>query len=100
MQKILSTVGATHASKQLSDQDSTRQESLGTNRAVRFSNAPLRQIKKTQPRHIKILEQPLLRILPLQLRQLLRRHLTPVRRQRPVHFAPDGEQRLFVRIRS
>ncbi len=45
-----------------------------------------------------MLEQTFLRVLPFQLHQLFRGHLTPVRRQRPVHLPPDRQQRLFIRV--
>src|SRR5580700_4573092 len=45
-----------------------------------------------------MLEQSLLCVLPFQLCQLFRRHLTPVRRQRPIHLTADRKQRLFIRV--
>ena len=51
------------------------------------------EIKKAQPRHFEMLEQSFLRVLPLELRQLLRGHLTPVRARASGPFR--GESRAW-----
>src|SRR2546425_140151 len=56
-----------------------------------------RQIEQAQPRQFIVLEQPLLRILALELAELLRRHFSAIGLQRPVHLPPDGEQGIFAR---
>jgi hypothetical protein len=52
--------------------------------------------KETETRQIKPLEKALLDVLAFELAQLSRRHPPAVRRQLPVEFAADGQQRLFI----
>src|SRR5580704_11241442 len=68
-------------------------------RVTRRESTPgLGEIEQAQPRQVESLEQALLRVLPLDLSQLLRRHFTPVRSERAIHFTPDEEQRLLISI--
>src|SRR5208282_2931909 len=58
----------------------------------------LSQIEQAEPRHAEKLEHALLRVLPFELRQLLGRHFTPIRRERAIHFSANGEKLLLVGI--